>query len=78
MGYYWPTMVKDCLDYARRCQACQFHANFMHQFPDVLHPTIASSQFDAWGLDVVIPLPKSMTTYTSLLQQIISQNGLMR
>ncbi|XP_070044748.1 uncharacterized protein [Nicotiana tomentosiformis] len=21
MGYYWPTMVKDCLDYARRCNA---------------------------------------------------------
>ncbi|XP_069154450.1 uncharacterized protein [Solanum lycopersicum] len=41
-------MVNDCLDYARRCQSCQFHANFMHQPPDVLHPTIASSQFDAW------------------------------
>ncbi|XP_070045766.1 uncharacterized protein [Nicotiana tomentosiformis] len=22
MGYYWPTMVNDCLDYARRCKAC--------------------------------------------------------
>ncbi|KAL0405691.1 UNVERIFIED_CONTAM: hypothetical protein Slati_3883000 [Sesamum latifolium] len=20
MGYYWPTMVKDCIDYAKRCQ----------------------------------------------------------
>ncbi|XP_070007655.1 uncharacterized protein [Nicotiana sylvestris] len=30
MGYYWPTVVKDCLDYARRCKACQFHANFIH------------------------------------------------
>ena len=39
MGYYWPTILKDCLDYARRCQACQFHANFMHQPPNVLHPT---------------------------------------
>ncbi|XP_049394584.1 uncharacterized protein LOC125858841 [Solanum stenotomum] len=59
MGYYWPTMVKDCLDYARRCDACQFHANFIHQPPEVLHPTIASWPFDAWGLDVVGPLPKS-------------------
>ncbi|KAM1282220.1 hypothetical protein ACFX2I_022708 [Malus domestica] len=25
MGYYWPSMVKDCLEYAKRCQACQFH-----------------------------------------------------
>ncbi|XP_070025982.1 uncharacterized protein [Nicotiana sylvestris] len=22
MRYYWPTMVKDCLDYTRRCKAC--------------------------------------------------------
>ncbi|XP_070004796.1 uncharacterized protein [Nicotiana sylvestris] len=59
MGYYWPTMVKDCLDYARRCKACQFHANFMHQPPEMLHPTVASWTFDAWGLDIVGPLPKS-------------------
>ncbi|XP_070018090.1 uncharacterized protein LOC142172712 [Nicotiana tabacum] len=22
MGYYWATMVKDCMDHAKRCQAC--------------------------------------------------------
>ena len=59
MGYYWPTMVKDCLDYTWRCDACQFHVNFIHQPPKVLHPTIVSWPFDAWGLDVVGPLPKS-------------------
>ena len=59
MGYYWPTMVKDCLYYARKCDACQFHANFIHQPPEVLHPTIASWPIDAWGLDIVGPLPKS-------------------
>ncbi|KAL0290126.1 UNVERIFIED_CONTAM: hypothetical protein Scaly_2682400 [Sesamum calycinum] len=52
-------MVKDCIDYARRCQACQFHANLIHQPPELLHPTIASWPFDAWGLDVVGPLTKS-------------------
>ncbi|KAL0416598.1 UNVERIFIED_CONTAM: hypothetical protein Slati_3491700 [Sesamum latifolium] len=59
MGYYWPTMVKDCIDYAKRCQACQFHANLIHQPPEPLHPTIASWPFDAWGLDVVGPMTKS-------------------
>ncbi|GAA0162300.1 hypothetical protein LIER_39387 [Lithospermum erythrorhizon] len=43
MGYYWPTM---------------FHANFIHQEPEPLHPTFASWPFDAWGLDMVGPLPK--------------------
>ncbi|KAL0448157.1 UNVERIFIED_CONTAM: hypothetical protein Slati_1943600 [Sesamum latifolium] len=59
MGYYWPTMVKDCIDYAKRCQACQFHANLINQPPQPLHPTVASWPFDAWGLDVVGPMIKS-------------------
>ncbi|KAL0349461.1 UNVERIFIED_CONTAM: hypothetical protein Sangu_1173900, partial [Sesamum angustifolium] len=58
MGYYWPTIVKDCIDYARRCQACQFHANLIHQPPEQLHHTVASWPFDAWGLDVMGPLTK--------------------
>ena len=52
-------MVKDCIDYAKRCQECQFHANLIRQPPEPLHPTVASWPFDAWGLDVVGPLPKS-------------------
>ncbi|XP_070047211.1 uncharacterized protein [Nicotiana tomentosiformis] len=77
MGYYWPTMVKDCLDYARRCKACQLHANFIHQPPEVLHPTVASLPFDAWGLDIVGPLPNPLVgIYTSWLQLTTSQNGL--
>ncbi|XP_068319505.1 uncharacterized protein [Pyrus communis] len=60
MGYYWPSMVKDCLEHAKRCQVCQFHSNFIHQQPEPLHHTVASWPFDAWGLDVVGPItPKS-------------------
>ncbi|XP_031116903.1 uncharacterized protein LOC116020573 [Ipomoea triloba] len=68
MGYYCPTMVKDCIDYARRCQACQFHANFIHQPPEPLHPTVASWPFDTLGLDVVGPFtPKSSAGHAYIL-----------
>ncbi|XP_019240297.1 PREDICTED: uncharacterized protein LOC109220284 [Nicotiana attenuata] len=67
MGYYWATMVKDCMDYAKRCQACQFHANYIHQPPEPFHPTVASWPFDAWGLDVVGPLPKSSMGHMYIL-----------
>ncbi|XP_031124372.1 protein NYNRIN-like [Ipomoea triloba] len=61
-------MVKDCIDHARRCQACQVHANFIHQPPEPLHPTVASWPFDAWGLDVVGPItPKSSAGHTYIL-----------
>ena len=68
MGYYWPTMVKDCMDYAKKCQACQYHANFIHQAPEPLHPTVASWPFEAWGLDVVGPItPKSSKGHSYIL-----------
>ena len=53
MGYYWPTMVCDCIDFAKRCDTCQLHANFIHQPLEPLLPTIAFWCFEAWGLDVV-------------------------
>ena len=31
LGYYWPTMIADAIQYARRCKACQVHADFIHQ-----------------------------------------------
>ena len=59
IGYYWPTMVQDSMEFAKRCKACQYLANFIHQPPKPLHLTIASWPFDACGLDAIGPLPKS-------------------
>ncbi|KAL0423128.1 UNVERIFIED_CONTAM: hypothetical protein Sradi_0847600 [Sesamum radiatum] len=67
IGYYWSTMVKDCINYTQRCQACQFYANFIHQLPEPLHPTIALWSFNAWGLDVVGPLTKSSARHLYIL-----------
>lgn len=67
MGYYWSTMVKDCMDYAQICQACQLHANLIHQPPEPLHHTVASWPFDASGLDVVGPMTKSSAGHLYIL-----------
>ena len=77
MGYYWHTMVCDCIDFARKYDTCQLHANFIHQPSKPLHPTVASWSFEAWGLDVVGPFTqKSFTrTYTFWQLQIIFPNG---
>ncbi|KAH0685739.1 hypothetical protein KY285_016301 [Solanum tuberosum] len=52
-------MVMDYLEHAKKCLACKFHANYIHQSPKTLHPTVASWPLNAWVLDVVGPLPKS-------------------
>lgn len=54
--------------YARKCEACQVHANFIHQPPKPLHPIVASWPFDAWGLDVIGPItPKSSVGHAYIL-----------
>ena len=61
-------MVQDNMDYAKKCEASQFHANFIHQPPEPLHPAVASWPFEAWGLDVVGPIKlKSSAGQTYIL-----------
>lgn len=50
---YWPSMIKDCMDYARRCDARQFHGDYIHPAPEPLHPTVPSWSFEAWEMDVI-------------------------
>ncbi|XP_021727450.1 uncharacterized protein K02A2.6-like [Chenopodium quinoa] len=67
-GYYWPSMVQDCMEFVKKCEACQFHANFIHQPPEPLHPTVTSWPFEGWGLDVVGPIsPKSSGGHAYIL-----------
>ncbi|XP_074290221.1 uncharacterized protein LOC141616951 [Silene latifolia] len=68
MGYYWPTMVQDCMDFAKKCEPCKFYPNFIQQPPEPLHPIVSSWPFEAWGLDVVGPLtPKASNGHEYIL-----------
>ncbi|KAA0043322.1 uncharacterized protein E6C27_scaffold110G002330 [Cucumis melo var. makuwa] len=68
MGYYWPIMIHDSMHFVKYCEACQFHANFIHQPLEPLHPTIASWPFEARGLDLVGPItPKSSAGHSYIL-----------
>ncbi|XP_057249296.1 uncharacterized protein LOC130590766 [Beta vulgaris subsp. vulgaris] len=61
-------MVQDSMEFAKRCEACQYHSNFIHQPPEPLHPTVTSWPFEAWGLDVVGPItPKSSAGHAYIL-----------
>ncbi|KAA0051627.1 protein NYNRIN-like [Cucumis melo var. makuwa] len=68
MVYYWAKMVQDSIDYTKKCKACQYHAIFIHQPPESLHPTMASWPFEAWRLDLVGPItPKSSAGHCYIL-----------
>jgi Integrase zinc binding domain len=42
MEYYWPTMMTDCEDHAKKYCMCQIHGPFIHRTPNPLYPTVAS------------------------------------
>ncbi|XP_074362102.1 uncharacterized protein LOC141702305 [Apium graveolens] len=31
MGYYWPTLRQDAIDFVKKCDACQCHGPIIHQ-----------------------------------------------
>ena len=49
-------MIADAVKYAKRCKACQIHANFIHQLLKLLHPIVAVWPFEAWGIYVIGPI----------------------
>ncbi|KAG9450554.1 hypothetical protein H6P81_010519 [Aristolochia fimbriata] len=60
LGYYWSSMLRDATEMARTCRPCQLHADYIHQPPEPLHPTVASWPLEAWGMDIIGPItPKS-------------------
>ncbi|XP_013594570.1 PREDICTED: uncharacterized protein LOC106302652 [Brassica oleracea var. oleracea] len=52
-GYYWPTMIKDCEKFARKCEKCQRHAPTIHQPAEVLSSISSPYPFMRWSMDIV-------------------------
>ncbi|XP_050914866.1 uncharacterized protein LOC127129785 [Lathyrus oleraceus] len=52
-GMYWPTMLKDCIEFAKGCQECQIHAGIQHAHASELHTIIKPWPFRGWALDLI-------------------------
>ncbi|XP_059658574.1 uncharacterized protein LOC132304891 [Cornus florida] len=52
-GYYWPRMRKDCIDYAKRCQACQTHGPIQNVPAKELQIIVKLWPFRGWGLNLI-------------------------
>ncbi|KAG7564134.1 Ribonuclease H-like superfamily [Arabidopsis suecica] len=59
LGYFWPTMISDCIDYAKRCKKCQMHAPLIHQPSELLSSISAPYPFMGWSMDIVGPMHRS-------------------
>ncbi|XP_070022208.1 uncharacterized protein [Nicotiana sylvestris] len=55
-GYFWMTTETDCIQYVRREQRCQIHANMIKVPLNELNTTSPSWLFAVWGMDVIGPI----------------------
>ncbi|XP_050877174.1 uncharacterized protein LOC127080931 [Lathyrus oleraceus] len=66
-GVYWPTMLKDYVEFAKGCQECQVHAGIQNVPASELHSIIKPWPFRGWALDLIgeirPPSSKSKDTY---------------
>ncbi|KFK42631.1 hypothetical protein AALP_AA1G020200 [Arabis alpina] len=59
LGFYWPTMLTDCADYARRCEKCQCHGTMINSPTEPLTTATSAYPFMRWAMDIFGPLPRS-------------------
>ena len=56
-GYFWPTMKKDSLEYARKCDRCQRFSRIAQAPSHELTPMTSPWPFAMWGIDLIGKLP---------------------
>ncbi|XP_016178934.1 uncharacterized protein LOC107621425 [Arachis ipaensis] len=57
IGYYWPTMKRDCMEKVKVCDKFQKHEAISTKPAEVLHSMEVSWPFHRWGLDILGPFP---------------------
>jgi len=52
-GYYWPTILKDCINYAKSCEECQKHGTIQQVLTSELHSIKKPWPFRGWTLNLI-------------------------
>jgi hypothetical protein len=52
-GFYWPTMVDDCIKYQKGCEACQWFRNMQLASAGVKNSIVKPWPFRDWELDFI-------------------------
>jgi hypothetical protein len=52
-GFYWLTMMDDCVKYQKGCEACQKFRNIQLAPASGMNPIVKPWPFRGWGLDFI-------------------------
>ncbi|VFQ85614.1 unnamed protein product [Cuscuta campestris] len=57
-GYFWPTIVKDCTEFVKKCKVCQEFQKVPGRPSTNYTPISTAIPFTQWGVDLVGALPR--------------------
>jgi len=66
-GFFWPTMKHNCMEYVRKCEQCQKHADWSKAPPEVLHSINTPWPFLTWGIDILGMFSKGVRQHKFLI-----------
>ncbi|VFQ98450.1 unnamed protein product [Cuscuta campestris] len=69
-GYFWPTIVRDCGEYVRKCKVCQEFQRVPGRPATNYTPISTTIPFARWGVDLVGILPRGTGNNTYLVVAI--------
>ncbi|XP_070667874.1 uncharacterized protein [Malus domestica] len=52
-GYFWPRILKDCIEFARGSVQCQIHGPIQRVPAESFHSVIKPRSFRGWAMDVI-------------------------
>eukprot|EP00253_Pinus_taeda_P033342 PITA_33342 len=59
VGYFWPSIFKDCILVVRSCHECRIYQRKMRAPPAPLHSVVSVDPFAKWGIDYTTCNPRS-------------------
>ena len=76
LGFYWPTLFKDCFEWVKHCDACQRMGNLSRRNEMPLQGILVVHIFYVWGIDFIGPFPSSFgNMYILLAMELSIQKG---
>ena len=67
LGFYWPTIFRDCAEWVKLCDRCQKIGNISSRNEMPLRGIMVIQIFDVWGIDFMGPFPPSFGNLYILL-----------
>ena len=67
VGYFWPSLFKDCIESVKRCHPCQIFSRKVRSHPAPMHPVIAIGPFSKWGIDFTTCHPPSAQAHKYII-----------